>query len=79
MREAAALKALRTGDASSFLQTPMPNMPGDKTMESNTVVRKEVQDMLSRGWIRGKSEVDDFKSDLWGRNDMLAKRLLRDL
>jgi hypothetical protein len=79
MREVAALKALRTGDASSFLETSMPNMQADKKVGSNIVIRDAVQDMMSHGWARRKSDVEDFKSSLWERNDRLAERILRDL
>jgi hypothetical protein len=79
MREVAALKALRVRDASSFLETTMPNMPEHKKLGSNTVIRNAVQSMMDRGWTRKKSEMEAFKSSLWERNDRLAERILRDL
>lgn len=79
MREVAALKALRTEDPSSYLQMSMPNMDAHKTMGSNAAIRDAVQDMISRGWTRRKSDLENFKSGLWNRNDLLAKRILRDL
>lgn len=79
MREVAALKALRTGDPSPFLETSMPNMQVDKKLGSNTVIRDGVRDMISRGWARKGNDMENFKSDLWERNDILAQRILRDL
>jgi hypothetical protein len=79
MREIAALKALRTGDASSFLETNMPNMGASKKIGSNAAIRNAVQDMMNRGWVRRKGDMENFKRGLWERNNLLAERLLRDL
>jgi hypothetical protein len=79
MSEVAALKALRTGSASSYLEMSMPNMGADKKMGSNAAIHNAVQDMMSLGWTRRKSDLDNFKSGLWNRNDLMAKRILRDL
>jgi len=79
MREVAALRAFRTGNASHFLGTRMPNMHMKTRMESNIRIRNAVQDMMSRGWTRKKSDMANFKSELWERNDLLAGRILRDL
>ncbi|KAG6919187.1 hypothetical protein DXG01_008485 [Tephrocybe rancida] len=77
MREVAALKALRTGDASSFFNSPMPHM--NTTMGSNRLLQTGVESMLHRGWTRTEKELDAFKIGLWKRNDDLAYRLLNDL
>ena len=76
MREIAAVKALRTGDTSFFLQANMPNM-GNK-MESNILIRDAVNNMMLHGWTRRKSDLEDFKRGLWRKNDRLADRILRD-
>lgn len=70
MREVAALKALRTGDASSFLGANMPHTR--HTIGSNLLIRKAVDEMLSRGWTRSLEEMEMYKRDLWKRNDRLA-------
>ncbi|KAG6902845.1 hypothetical protein C0995_010730 [Termitomyces sp. Mi166 len=77
MREVAALKALRMGDTSLFLNTPMPLM--STTMGSNPQLKNAVESMLRRGWRRTKKEFDDFKIGIWKRNEDLAYRLIHDL
>jgi hypothetical protein len=79
MPEVAALKALRTGDPSSFLETSMPYMQTDKKLRSNAVICDAVRDMMDHGWTREKSGMENFKSGLWKRNELLAERILRDL
>ncbi|KAG6857415.1 hypothetical protein H0H87_004777 [Tephrocybe sp. NHM501043] len=77
MREVAALKALRTGDASSFLNSPMPHM--STTIGSSQVLQDAVASMLRRGWTRTATELEEFKVGIWKRNDNLAHRLLNDI
>jgi len=79
MREIAALKALRTGDASSFLETSMPNMGPDKKIRSNMAIRDGVRDMMTRGWVRKKSDMEAFKKGIWEKHELLAQRIIRDL
>ncbi|KAG5720101.1 putative eukaryotic translation initiation factor 5 [Termitomyces sp. T112] len=78
MREVAVLKALRLGDASFFLNAPMPLM-NTISMGSNQHLKYAVESMLSRGWRRTRKEFDDFKIGIWKRNDDLAYRLIHDL
>ncbi|KAF8071768.1 hypothetical protein FPV67DRAFT_1560545 [Lyophyllum atratum] len=77
MREVLALKALRTGDASFFLESPMPNMQG--TMKTDRFLVDAVEEMMRRSWTRTTDELEAFKIGLWRRNDRLADRLLFDL
>lgn len=79
MREIAALKALRTANATSFLETSMPNMSPDKKIGSNIVIRDGVRDMMIRGWVRSKSDMEIFKKGIWEKHDLLAQRIIRDL
>ncbi|KAG6821343.1 hypothetical protein H0H93_000204 [Arthromyces matolae] len=76
MREIQALKALRIGDSSFFLNSPMPNM--NTHMGSNQNLNDAVESMMNRGWRRTKREMDDFKVGIWKRNDDLAYRLIHD-
>jgi hypothetical protein len=63
-----AIKALRTGDASSFLSSHPHIM---------VAVEKMMQEVDSaKQGIRGGELV---KRQLWRRNDMLAEKLLRDM
>lgn len=68
MREVAALLALRTGDASEFLNAH----------PSSHHVRDSVHDMMSRGWQRSKEDFQRFKRGIWRENDYVVERLLRD-
>lgn len=72
----AFLKALRTRNPSSLLETSVPYVQTDKKLRSNTAIRDAVRDMMDHGWTREKSDVKNFKSGLWKR---LAERILRDL
>lgn len=75
MREIAALKALRTGDASSFLETNIPHT--QSTVGSSFPIRKAVDEMLSDGWTRSLKDKENYKRELWRRNDRLAEKLLQ--
>ncbi|KAL0955052.1 hypothetical protein HGRIS_003970 [Hohenbuehelia grisea] len=77
MREIAAIRALRTNNASDFLE-------GDPTgtgvpMSANPLMRAAVQDMLARGWQRSKAEFRQFKEDVWRANEEVMAQILRDL
>ncbi|KAG6819487.1 hypothetical protein H0H93_011344 [Arthromyces matolae] len=76
MREIQSLKALRTGDASFFLNAPMPHT--NTHMGSNQNLNDAVESMMNRGWRRTKREMEDFKVGIWKRNGDLAYRLIHD-
>jgi hypothetical protein len=76
MREIAALKALRTGDASFFLDSD-PTETGRK-LSDILGLQEAVQNMLTLGWLRRKSDVDEYKRQLWQKNEALAQRIIRD-
>ncbi|KAJ7678981.1 hypothetical protein DFH06DRAFT_975171 [Mycena polygramma] len=71
MREVEALRALRSGDASYFL-----NRTGIPT-DSRTARAAEA--MLRLGWVRSQDESRAFKEGIWRANDRVVERLLRDL
>lgn len=77
MREVHALKALRTGNASSFLEWDPLNV--GYPMSSIRSLDRGVKEMLSKGWIREKDSVIGYKRELWRANDNLLNRLIRDL
>jgi hypothetical protein len=77
MREIVALRALRSGDASDFLNTDLSR--NGMTMASNPHIRTAVEAMMQRGWIRSKAEFKAFKEDIWSDNNLVVERLLRDL
>ncbi|OCH84402.1 hypothetical protein OBBRIDRAFT_741660 [Obba rivulosa] len=76
MREVHALKALRTGDATSFLRSDpagQGHMIGDIT-----AVREAVEYMLQGGFTRRKEDVRAYKEGVWRKNLEVAGRLLTD-
>lgn len=76
MREVFAIKALRTGDPSFFLESdPLGN--GHKMSEIRGL-DTAVKDMVSAGWRRTNDAVNQFKEKLWARNEAVIGRLLRD-
>lgn len=77
MREVETLRALRTGDASRFLDADPSGM--GFTMAQHPSMRKAVDDMMVRGWKREKLEFERFKRGIWNANEEVVKKLLRDL
>ncbi|KAJ7227367.1 hypothetical protein GGX14DRAFT_347996 [Mycena pura] len=71
MREVEALQALRSRDASYFLQR-MEIPPDSPTMHA-------AEAMMRLGWVRSGEESQTFKQDIWRANDRVVERLLRDL
>ena len=77
MSEVQALKALRTGDARSFLASdPAGN---GITMGDMPAVREAVERMMSKGWEKSKREWEQWREGLWRRNRGVAKRILQDI
>ncbi|EMD34839.1 hypothetical protein CERSUDRAFT_117047 [Gelatoporia subvermispora B] len=77
MREVAALKALRTRDAESFLRSD-PSGRG-RTLGDIPPLRDAVQHMVDEGFVRKKDEVRAYKEGVWRRNREFAARLLTDM
>jgi len=77
MTEIDAIRALRTNDATAFLESD-PSGSGI-TMGSNSAVRREVETMMKRGWIRTNSAFEDRKRKIFEENDLVAMKLLYDL
>lgn len=69
MREVAALRALRTSDASEFLSGVPLSSP----------MRKAVEEMMVLGWLRPRVHFQAFKDGIWKQNEIVVMRLLRDL
>ena len=77
MREVHALRALRTGNAASFLESD-PTGTGHKMAEIRGL-ETAVQELLSKGWIREKTATRQFKQELWDKNERVIGKLLRTL
>ncbi|KAF7356316.1 putative eukaryotic translation initiation factor 5 [Mycena venus] len=71
MREVEALHALRTRDASDFLDRT--GIPWD------SYTARAVVDMLRLGWTRDKGEARAVKEKIWRANERVVQRILRDL
>lgn len=76
MPEIDIIKALRSGNASSFLSsdpaqigTPIGALPH---------ICAGAERMMREGWIRPREGFDTVKSGVW-RNEGIVERLLRDL
>lgn len=76
MREVHALKALRIGDATSFLESD-PAGSGFK-LSSNGPLTTAVERMVRSGWERDRGSFREFKEELWEKNEMAVERLLHD-
>ncbi|KAJ7261789.1 hypothetical protein B0H12DRAFT_1013278 [Mycena haematopus] len=71
MREIEALRALRSGDSSYFLQrTGIP---------MGSLTAHAASTMLRLGWVRSEDESRAFKEKIWRENDRVVERILRDL
>lgn len=80
MSEIEAVKALRTGDATTFLATTGPGSDfAPASLGSHPRVRHAVQKLLEEGWVRSKRNFDICKKETWKRNEEVILRLLRDL
>ena len=77
MREVAALKALRTKNGSSFLESDP--LSSGHTMSEVRGLPSMVTEMLEKGWFREKEAVEQFKRELWDSNESVIERLLRDV
>lgn len=77
MREVQALKALRTGNASFFLDSDPIGI--GRTMGEIRGLNEAVQDMLDQGWFRDRAHTRAYKEQLWRKNEVLAERLIRDM
>ena len=77
MSEVQALRALRTGDTSSFLASD----PADigTTMGEMPAVRAAVEKMMQEGWVRGRHEWMEWREDVCRWNRAVADKILRDL
>jgi hypothetical protein len=72
-----AIKALRTGSASSILSSD-PSRSG-RTFGSHARILDAVEKMMGDGWIRPGDGFRDVKRGIWERNEEVVWRLLRGL
>ena len=77
MSEVQALKALRTGDASSFLASDPANT--GVTMGEIKGVREAIERMLTEGWVRDRREWMNWRDGVWEKNRQTMDKILRDL
>ncbi|KAF7312498.1 hypothetical protein MIND_00263500 [Mycena indigotica] len=71
MREVEALRALRTGDVTHFLQQTRISP------ESSTA--QGAKRMVQQGWVRSAQESRSFKEGVWAANERVVERILHDL
>ena len=77
MSEMEAIKALRTGDASTFLASDPANS-GIK-LGDHRGIRGAVDEMMRKGWIRTPKGFVQCKWKTWAKNEIVMMRILRDL
>jgi len=77
MSEVQAVRALRAGDASTFLASDPANL-GIK-LGDHQGIREAVEEMMRKGWIKTKEGFEDCKRKTWERNEIVMMRILRDL
>jgi hypothetical protein len=77
MTEIDAIRVLRTRNASAFLAND-PSGSG-VTLGSNPAVRKAVEKMLEKDWIRTPKGFEDRKREVWAANDLVVMKLLQDI
>jgi len=77
MTEIDAIRALRTRNASAFLETD-PSGSGI-TLGSNVAVQRAVEEMVAKGWVRTKRGFEDRKRKIWAENDVVVSKLLHEL
>lgn len=77
MPEVQALKALRTGDATTFLSSD----PADigQPIGDLQPVREAVTAMMGEGWVKDRQGWDDWKAGVWQKNRDVAEKILRDM
>jgi hypothetical protein len=76
MTEMDAIRALRTGDASAFLESHPFGL--GIAMGSNAAVRHAVDEMMTNGWVRTNRAFEDRKRKIFAANDLVAMKLLYD-
>lgn len=77
MTEVQALRALRTGNASAFLDSD-PTHAG-VSMGAMHGVKEAVDRMLRDGWVRDREDWMDWREEVWERNQAVVDRILRDI
>ncbi|KAH6914690.1 hypothetical protein BKA70DRAFT_1368586 [Coprinopsis sp. MPI-PUGE-AT-0042] len=75
MSEIQAIKALRSGNASAFLESD-PSSSG-VNMGSHPRVKEDVDRMMREGWIRHKEGFDACKQRAWTENERVMRSILQ--
>ncbi|KAH9479942.1 hypothetical protein JR316_0008539 [Psilocybe cubensis] len=76
MSEFQAIKVLRTGDASDFLDSD-PSSSG-VTLGSHSRIRQAVQEFVREGWVRTKEDFDSRKKLILKENERIVLKILQD-
>lgn len=76
MREVQALKLLRSGNSSQFLEREQASH-GISLLPINELV-VATHAMVDRGWTRSAADVKEYKAALWRHNELVVQQLLRD-
>ena len=76
IREVQALKVLRTGNASQFLEREQASHGIPLSPISELVAATHA--MVDRGWTRSATDVREYKAALWRHNELVVQQLLRD-
>jgi len=69
-----AIHALRTGNASHFLNSDPSR--SHVPMGSNSHTRHAVDRMIHQGWKRSRNGFETLKRKIWRQNDEMASKLL---
>ena len=77
MSEVQAIRALHSGDASTFLASDPAN--SGIRLGNHRGIREGVEEMMTKGWIRTKEGFEYCKRKTWERNEIVMMRILRDL
>ncbi|KAL6297970.1 hypothetical protein BKA93DRAFT_745058 [Sparassis latifolia] len=76
MREVQALKALRTGNTSFFLDSQA--IRSGRSGSAMQRLKAATEKMVQSPWTRDKKSFARFKNVIWSRNQAFVERLLRD-
>ena len=77
IQELDTIKALRSGNATAFLNSD-PAHSG-VSIGSHPHVRQAVEKMMRDGWVRPKDGFEAVKRKIWTKNEAVVWRLLRDM
>lgn len=76
MSEIEAIRSLRLGDAGHFYRG-LTTLDHSGALGLSKELKRDVDEMLRRGWIRTREEFEAFKRQLWKENERVSQKLLR--